>query len=61
MKLTEKAQIYRNVWSCALQRKFLYKGTPREQREHETALMCLKMKDAKWWEFDTEKLHFIEQ
>jgi len=61
MKLTEKAQIYRNVWCCAYQRRFLYKGTPRERREHETILMCLKMKNAKWWEFDTEKPHFIEQ
>lgn len=55
MKLTEKAKIYYNVWCCAYQRRHLYKGTPREHREHETLLMCLKMKDAKWYEFDTDK------
>lgn len=52
MNLTEKAKIYRNVWCCAYQRRYLYKGTPRECREHETVLMCLKI--AKWTEFDTE-------
>lgn len=56
MQLTEKARIYKNVWCCAYQRRYLYRGTPREQREHETILMCLKMKDAKWTFFDTEKV-----
>lgn len=55
MKLTEKAKIYYNVWCCAYQRRYLYKGTQREYREHETVRMCLDMKDAKWYEFDTDK------
>ncbi len=25
------------------------------QREHETLLMCLNMKDARWYVFDTER------
>ena len=53
--MNEKSKIYYNVWCCAYQRRYLYKGTPREYREHETALMCLKMKDVKFYQFDTEK------
>lgn len=53
--MTEKAKIFYNVWCCAYQRRHIYRGTPREQREHETLLMCLKMKNAKWTQFDTEK------
>jgi hypothetical protein len=59
MKLTEKAKIFYNVWKCAYQRRYLYRGTLREEREHSTILMCLKMKDAKWWQFDTEKPHYV--
>jgi hypothetical protein len=33
----------------------LYRGTPREHREHTTILMCLNMKDVKFYQFDTEK------
>lgn len=55
MKLTEKAKIYYDVWKCSYRRRYLYKGTPREYREHETILMCLNMKDAKWVEFDSDK------
>jgi len=55
MRLSEKAQIYRNVWCCAYQRRYMYRGTPREHREHDTLLMCLNMKDAKWWSFDSEQ------
>ena len=53
--MTEKAKIFHNVWCCAYQRRYMYRGTSREQREHETLLMCLKMKNAKWTQFDTEK------
>jgi len=38
----------------------MYRGTPREHREHETILMCLNMKDAKWIEFDTDKEHYLK-
>jgi len=55
MSISEKAKIYYNVWCCAYQRRHLYRGTPREQREHDTIVMCLQMKDAKWYQFDTEK------
>ena len=55
MSITEKAKVYYNVWCCAYQRRSMYRGTPREQREHDTILMCLQMKDAKWYVFDTEK------
>jgi hypothetical protein len=33
----------------------MYKGTPREYREHETVRMCLDMKDVKFYQFDTDK------
>jgi hypothetical protein len=51
----EKAKIYYNVWCCAYQRRSMYRGTAREQREHDTILMCLNMKDAQWYQFDSEK------
>lgn len=60
MQLTDKAKIYYNVWCCGYQRRHLYKGTPRETREHQTILMCLNMKDAKWWQFDSEKPNYLE-
>lgn len=59
MELTEKAKIYHNIWCCAFQRRDLYRGTPREQREHESILMCLNMKGAKWYIFDTDKKRFL--
>ena len=58
MSISEKAKIYYNVWCCAYQRKYnakLKKDWELYDREHQTILMCLNMKDAKWWEFDTEK------
>ena len=61
MSITEKAEIYRNVWQCAYQRRILYKSTPREQREHETVSMCLEMKDAKWWSFDSDEHKHLNQ
>jgi hypothetical protein len=60
MNSTEKAKIYKNVWCCAYQRRYMYRGTPREYREHETILMCLNMKGAKWYQFDTEKPHYLK-
>lgn len=60
MQLTDKSKIYFNVWCCAFQRRYLYRGTPREKGEHDTILMCLNMKDAKWYQFDTEKPHYLK-
>jgi hypothetical protein len=31
----------------------------RESREHETLLMCLNMKDVKFYQFDTEKPRYL--
>jgi len=58
MQLTEKDKIYYNVWCCAYQRRWIYKGTQREHREHETVLMCLNI--AKWTQFDSEKPHYLK-
>ena len=58
MTLTEKARIFKNVWCCAFQRRYNAKlkgDWELYDREHQTILMCLNMKDAKWWSFDTEK------
>lgn len=58
MKLSEKAKIYYNVWCCAHQRRHnakLKNDWELYDREHQTILMCLNMKDAKWAIFDTEK------
>lgn len=60
MTLSEKSKIYYNVWCCAYQRRFLYRGTPREHREHDTILMCLNMKDVKFYEFDTDKKNYLK-
>ncbi len=60
MTLSEKAKIYKNVWTCAFQRRYLAKVSQNWQlydREHETVLMCLKI--AKWTVFDTEKYRII--
>ena len=51
--MTEKDKIFKNVWSCAYQRRTMYKGTQREYREHDTIMMCLKI--AKWWKFEGER------
>lgn len=58
MSLSEKAKIYKNVWQCAYQRRYMAKVSNQwnlYQREHETVLMCLHMKNAKWWYFDNDK------
>jgi len=58
MSLSEKARIYYRVWCCAYQRRYIYRGTPRVEREHETILACLNMKDAQWMTYDTDKRKF---
>ena len=57
--MTEKSKIFYDIWKCAYRRRSLYKGTPREHREHITVRMCLKMKDVKFYQFDTEKPHYV--
>ena len=61
MTLSEKSKIYFSVWCCAYQRRWLYHGTPRGEREHETILMCLNMKDVKFYEFDTDKPKYFNK
>ena len=61
MTLTEKAQIYKNVWTCAYRRRHAAKcegDWNLYQREHQTLLMCLKI--AKWTVFDTEKERYLK-
>lgn len=63
MALTEKATIYFNIWCCAYQRRYQAKLKNKwdlYDREHETILMCLKMKDAQWYQFDSEKPHYLK-
>jgi hypothetical protein len=58
MALSEKAQIYYNVWCCAHRRRYNAKvknDWDLYWREHETLLMCLNMKDAKWIKFDSDQ------
>ena len=59
--VTEKAQIYKNVWCCAYQRRHnakLKQDWELYNREHQTLLMCLKI--AKWTQFDTEKPNYLK-
>ena len=61
MALKEKARIYYNVWCCAYQRRYQAKikgDWELYDREHETVLMCLNMKDAKWNKFESEKKYY---
>jgi len=60
MEITEKVKIFRNVWCCAYQRRWIYNGTEREHREHETVRMCLDMKNTKFYEFDSEKTNYLK-
>jgi len=58
MALSEKAEIYSNVWCCAYQRRYNAKVKQDWNlyvREQSTILMCLNMKDAKWVKFDSDK------
>ena len=60
MTLTEKEQIYKNIWTCAYRRRYeaqVKKDWERYYREHETILMCLKI--AKWTVFDTDKRKMV--
>lgn len=54
--MDEKSKMFYNIWCCAYQRRGMYRGTPREHREHETVRMCLDMKGVKFYQFDTEKV-----
>lgn len=58
MALSEKAKIYYNVWCCAYRRRYNAKvkgDWNLYNREHETILMCLKMKGARWNKWSSEK------
>jgi len=58
MSLSEKAKIYYNVWCCAYRRRYNAKikgDWNLYNREHETILMCLKMKGARWNKWSGEK------
>lgn len=61
MNISEKAQIYKNVWCCAFQRRYNAKCNGDWElydREHQTLLMCLKI--SKWVTFDSEKPHYLK-
>ena len=61
MTLPEKAQIYRNVWQCAYQRRHAARVAEDWERyygEQQTVLMCLKI--AKWTVFDSEKERYLK-
>lgn len=63
MGISENAKIYYNVWCCAHQRRHNAKvkgDWELYDREHETVLMCLNMKDVKFYQFDTEKPRYLE-
>jgi len=57
--MNERSKIFFNVWKCAYQRRWLYKGTPREHREHETVRMCLDMSETTFYQFDTHKTRYL--
>jgi len=59
--VTDKSKIFFSVWCCAYQRRWIYKGTDREHREHETVRMCLDMKDVTFYKFDSEKPHYLKR
>lgn len=63
MGISKKAKIYHNVWCCAYRRRYnakLKNDWELYDREHQTILMCLNMKDAKWYQFDTEKPRYLK-
>jgi hypothetical protein len=58
MALSDKAKIYYNVWCCSYRRR--YNAKVRDDwdlywREHDTLLMCLNMKGARWIKWAGEK------
>ena len=52
-EITEKDKLYKNIWCCAYQREYMYRGTPRGEREWQTVQMCLNI--GKWYKFEEEK------
>lgn len=63
MSISEKAKIYYNVWCCAYQRRHnakLKKDWELYDREHQTVLMCLNMRDVKFYQFDSEKPRYLK-
>lgn len=63
MSISEKAKIYYNVWCCAYQRRHnakLKKDWELYDREHQTVLMCVNMRDAKFYQFDSEKPRYLK-
>lgn len=55
--MKQKDKLYKNIWCCAYQRAFMYRETPRGERERETVQMCLGI--AKWEKFEEEKKYFL--
>jgi len=54
--MTEKDKIFRDVWCCAYQRRYIAMTTQNWElyrREHETILMCLGI--AKWTTFEEDR------
>lgn len=54
--MTERSQIYYNVWCCAYRRRHeakLVQDWKLYDHEHQTVLMCLKI--ARWSVFDSQK------
>jgi len=55
-RVTEKDKIFRDVWCCAYQRRYISMTTQNWElyrREHETILMCLGI--AKWTTFEEDR------
>lgn len=64
MTRSERSKIYYNVWCCAHQRRYLAKmrgDSELYDREHQTVLMCLNMKDSCWYKYDTEKKRYLDE
>jgi hypothetical protein len=62
MILSDKEQIYRNVWQCAYKRRYVARIAENWEHyygEQQTVLMCLKI--AKWNKFDSEKPTDLKQ
>ena len=57
-EITEKDKIFKNVWCCAYQREYMYRGTKRGERERETVKMCLNI--AKWERFQEDRSNIIK-
>lgn len=55
-EITEKDKIYKNIWCCAYQRAYMYRETPRFEREWQTVQMCLSI--ASWYRFEEERNYY---